>query len=75
MASVQSTVVPPQPGVATRLFYVAVEGEVTEPDYLAYLNREFGGELGAGRHVRLTQAPSSNLPGRVGEPVPSRYLG
>ncbi|MEV6861102.1 hypothetical protein AB0M44_08875 [Streptosporangium subroseum] len=27
---------------ATGSFYVAVEGEVTEPDYLAYLNREFG---------------------------------
>jgi hypothetical protein len=26
-----------QPG-----FYVAVEGESTEPDYLAFLNREFG---------------------------------
>ncbi|WP_371783429.1 RloB family protein [Streptosporangium subroseum] len=25
-----------------RVFYVAVEGEVTEPDYLAYLNKEFG---------------------------------
>ena len=27
-----------------RIFYVAVEGERTEPDYLSYLNREFGAE-------------------------------
>jgi hypothetical protein len=27
-----------------RVFYVAVEGERTEPDYLSYLNREFGQE-------------------------------
>lgn len=27
-----------------RVFYVAVEGERTEPDYLSYLNREFGRE-------------------------------
>jgi hypothetical protein len=27
-----------------RVFYVAVEGESTEPDYLAFLNREFGSE-------------------------------
>lgn len=27
-----------------RVFYVAVEGESTEPDYLTYLNREFGSE-------------------------------
>ncbi|MEV0604805.1 RloB family protein [Polymorphospora rubra] len=26
------------------MFYVAVEGESTEPDYLTYLNREFGAE-------------------------------
>jgi hypothetical protein len=26
------------------VFYVAVEGESTEPDYLAYLNKEFGPE-------------------------------
>lgn len=27
-----------------RVFYVAVEGESTEPDYLAHLNKEFGPE-------------------------------
>jgi hypothetical protein len=27
---------------AERIFYVAVEGESTEPDYLAYLNKTFG---------------------------------
>lgn len=27
-----------------RVFYVAVEGELTEPDYLTHLNREFGSE-------------------------------
>ncbi|WP_432834154.1 RloB family protein [Dactylosporangium sp. CA-092794] len=27
-----------------RVFYVAVEGEATEPDYLAMLNREFGSD-------------------------------
>jgi len=27
-----------------RVFYVAVEGESTEPDYLAFLNREFGSD-------------------------------
>ena len=27
-----------------RVFYVAVEGELTEPDYLAYLSRNFGPE-------------------------------
>jgi len=31
---------------ARRLFYVAVEGEVTEPAYLDHLNREFGERLG-----------------------------
>lgn len=29
-----------------RVLYVAVEGEVTEPDYLDYLNEAFGRELG-----------------------------
>jgi hypothetical protein len=29
---------------AERIFYVAVEGESTEPDYLAYLNKTFGQE-------------------------------
>jgi hypothetical protein len=32
------------PPRAERLFYVAVEGESTEPDYLIYLNKEFGAE-------------------------------
>lgn len=34
----------PRPGAsrAVRLFYVGVEGGVTEPDYLTHLNREFG---------------------------------
>jgi hypothetical protein len=27
-----------------RIFYVAVEGEKTEPDYLSFLNREYGDE-------------------------------
>jgi hypothetical protein len=34
------------PSRARRLFYVAVEGEVTEPAYLSHLNREFGERLG-----------------------------
>jgi hypothetical protein len=39
-----------------RVFYVAVEGEKTEPEYLSYLNREFGDE-----HQFVIQAlPRSN---------------
>ncbi|HEX5493567.1 MAG TPA: ATP-binding protein [Mycobacteriales bacterium] len=34
------------PRRGNRIFYVAVEGESTEPDYLAYLNQEFGDEKG-----------------------------
>lgn len=33
------------PSREERIFYVAVEGEATEPDYLAYLNKEFGQDL------------------------------
>jgi hypothetical protein len=35
----------PRPPREERVFYVAVEGESTEPDYLNHLNREFGEDL------------------------------
>jgi len=40
------TAVHPKPGRsrAVRVLYVAVEGGVTEPDYLAYLDETFGEE-------------------------------
>ncbi|HEV8559591.1 MAG TPA: RloB family protein [Actinophytocola sp.] len=35
----------PRPPREERVFYVAVEGASTEPDYLSYLNDEFGRDL------------------------------
>lgn len=35
----------PRPSREERIFYVAVEGESTEPDYLNYLNKEFAEDL------------------------------
>jgi hypothetical protein len=47
---------------ARRVFYIAVEGEETEPDYLDYLNAEFGDEHGFYIHVLAKKGGYKPLP-------------